>query len=197
MCLRLSQKSFQICLLRWPSSFALLFFLRRYLSIFRDTNVIFPHHLTPNVLQCMVGGYKYSFLIAEENHLHRRTQGKVEKNQRHDQNCWPFHLREMQSWSRQCPAPRPLGKAYSPSIPSPLSASFSNSSERGSTSAVQYAGQKFRHAGTNLFHLEISFSFYCCRIKSKLDPVSKRRSLLLYCQGFLFSKMYSFKNFKW
>lgn len=141
--------------------------------------------------------YMYSFLIANKNHLHRRTQEEFEKNQRHDQDCWPFHLRERQNWSRQCQLWDLWGKAYSPSIPSPLSASFSNSSERGSTSAAQYAGQKFRNAGTNLFHLEISFSFYCCRIKSKLDPVSKRRSLLLYCQGFLFSKMYSFKNFKW
>ena len=81
-------------------------------------------------------------------------------------------------------------RAAPPPIP------FGNSSEQGSTSAVQHAGQDFRNSGTNLFHLEISFSFYCCRAESKPDRISKRSSLLLYCQNFLFSKMHSLKRFK-
>lgn len=51
-------------------------------------------------------------------------------------------------------------QAFSPS----LTTRFGNSPEQGSASAVQHAGQNFRNPGTNLFHLEISFSFYCCRI---------------------------------
>lgn len=87
--------------------------------------------------------------------------------------------------------PRPIEH----SCPS-LSIPCGDRSAQGSTSAVQHADQNFRNSGTNLFHLEISFSFYCCRISSKPDLISKRRSLLLNCQNFLFSKRHQLKRFK-
>lgn len=87
----------------------------------------------------------------------------------------------------QCPPPPPP-------IPHPVLQQFWT---RINCSCATCAGQDFRNSGTNLFHLEISFSFYCCRAESKPDPISKRRSLLLYCQNFLFLKCTHLKDLKW
>lgn len=120
------------------------------------------------------------------------------KVQRLDLNQRPLKHKEMDGWRKpdhtNCQPYDLLGNVSPQS--SPPSHPFGNSSEQGLTSAVQLAGQNFRNSGTNLFHLEISFSFYCCRVQSKQDAISKRSSLLLYRQNFLFSKMYSLKRFK-
>ena len=128
------------------------------------------------------------------------TEAETHKVQRFDLNHHPLKRQAMDAWSKldhtNCQPCDLLGNVSLWSSPPPHPIPFGNSSQRGSTSAVQRAGQDFRNSGTNLFHLEISFSFYCCRAESKPDPLSKRRSLLLYCQNFLFSKMHSLKRFK-
>lgn len=151
------------------------------------------------MLKCTVGGhvYNFGFPTAKESYLPWwSSKGLRDSVLAVALSNSGKHKAGARSPS-PCVALSPLKQAYSPGLSSPIPVSFSNSSENGSTSAVQYAGQNFRNSGTNLFHLETSFCFYCRRIESKLDQISKRRPLLFYCWGFLFSKVHSFKRFKW